>query len=540
MLIVEDLSSKELSGHKRRLQFYLVDTHHHIGEDEDGHRNLNVRGSFDFFRSIWILLTQRYQKMGDLEDHFKPKYKIIDNSPPDPLKFLASNSFYNDTWIFDQFIAFPFNDIFREPTGQDSVKAKYGSSNSRLSTMMANPNSGCRLIGYCRLDPHDGQFALQELDRAISTLGLKGIKLHPISDKWNSKEYFTDDFGFVIKILQSAIKYNVPVIFDCRFNSTLSWIFEAVKQVRKEFLENNFAESYINTRLKVIIAHIGFLWQTDELVFKALSHPNIYGDLTGQFSTKTKELMENLKRRVQCENKDVPEWQKATYWSTKIMMGTDYNYFDAFHIVDQLLYFFSEGFSDLIQGNLSILQNIFSENIMRLLPTEIPIYKGNVNHEKEKKQISQINCLKLSEQAYIQFIQKIFNALTEKLVKGYPFYFRMEPIFKYYDHFSNSASFISQNFQPSQNSLENQYNFFFQWKESPFTIAGMKFHNLNQFVLYLFNKDARNIVPFDIIREIFYENECYEADVKLEKIDEFIATSVEKILIKLGIKNDGK
>ena len=51
MIEVEEQTNSDKS--RRTLQFYLIDGHHHIGEDIDNHKNLTVNGSFDFFRSIW-------------------------------------------------------------------------------------------------------------------------------------------------------------------------------------------------------------------------------------------------------------------------------------------------------------------------------------------------------------------------------------------------------------------------------------------------------------------------------------------------------
>ncbi|MHA1274807.1 MAG: hypothetical protein ACTSQS_15400, partial [Promethearchaeota archaeon] len=249
MIIVEETNGTNLTK-KRKLFFYLIDAHHHIGEDEDGHRNLSVRGSFDFFRSIWRLLNQKYKDMGSFPEHFRPKFKIINTRPPPPLEFLSSMQIHNQSWIFDQFVAFPFHDIFRNISKENEIKAQYNNSNKRIGNLMSDLNTGSRLIGYCRIDPQDGDLALRELDNAIKNLGLKGLKLHPLSDGWNNKNFFLNEDSIIFKIFQKSIDYNIPVIFDCRFTTTLSWIYECVKILRQKYSDNNFSEHFINSRLK--------------------------------------------------------------------------------------------------------------------------------------------------------------------------------------------------------------------------------------------------------------------------------------------------
>ena len=292
-------------------------------------------------------------------------------------------------------------------------------------------------------------------------------------------------------------------------------------------LDNKFSEFYVNTRLKVIIAHIGFLWQNDNLIFEVLSHPNIYGDLTGQFSSKTKDLIINLKNKVTCNDQKMKNWQKKDYWSTKIMMGTDYNYFEAFHIVDQLLYFFSEEFYDLIQGNLSIIENIFSRNILNLLPNEFPTHYPNKTKIK-KEDFTAFYNMRISNECYANFFKKMIENLNTKLKNKNPVYFRMDPMINYFEHYSDPESFISNNFKFACNSLENQFNFFFQWKESPLTLAGTKLHRLNCYFIYIFQKNNSKIIKFDFIQKLF-EDEKMLVINSIDKVNESLIQIFEKI-----------
>ena len=63
-----------------------------------------------------------------------------------------------------------------------------------------------RVIGFCRVDPRDPKAAVEELERSITSLGLKGLKLHPVM------EVFTPDHDYVLKVVKKAGDLGVPVL----------------------------------------------------------------------------------------------------------------------------------------------------------------------------------------------------------------------------------------------------------------------------------------------------------------------------------------
>jgi len=65
-----------------------------------------------------------------------------------------------------------------------------------------------KLIGFVRLNPNDREMAILEARKAITEYGLKGIKLHPTAQR------FYPDHPFVLRIIETAAFYNVPVVFD--------------------------------------------------------------------------------------------------------------------------------------------------------------------------------------------------------------------------------------------------------------------------------------------------------------------------------------
>ena len=48
-----------------------------------------------------------------------------------------------------------------------------------------------QFIGFASVDPHKGEWAVKELERAVMELGLKGLKLHPIH-----QAFFPSDDAF--------------------------------------------------------------------------------------------------------------------------------------------------------------------------------------------------------------------------------------------------------------------------------------------------------------------------------------------------------
>jgi len=65
-----------------------------------------------------------------------------------------------------------------------------------------------KLIGFARLDPNMRELSLLNARRALTELGLKGIKLHPTAQN------FYPNHPFVFKILEIAEEVGVPVVFD--------------------------------------------------------------------------------------------------------------------------------------------------------------------------------------------------------------------------------------------------------------------------------------------------------------------------------------
>ncbi|MEM4679083.1 MAG: amidohydrolase family protein, partial [Candidatus Jordarchaeales archaeon] len=197
----------------------------------------------------------------------------------------------------------------------------------------------------------------------VKQLGLRGVKLHPRSDGWSNEI----DSEPVENLLVEAAKLGVPVIFDTRgFNQVVDIASVTVKaRARLARIDKR-----LTRQLKIIIAHIGFHLGYDEL-YTVLSHPNIYGEVSGIQSSGVQKLFEDAPLKLG-ENLE-PYYS----WSEKIIFGTDFPYFDVYHAAQFISYVLSDDFP----GTIHDAQRILGVNILRLIPPRM------VNVPRELKSV---------------------------------------------------------------------------------------------------------------------------------------------------------
>ncbi len=118
-----------------------------------------------------------------------------------------------------------------------------------------------RITGFCRLDPNYGEAAVKELERCVTSLGLKGVKLHP------SSQDFPLDHPVLMDILAAAQDMSIPVIFDTG------------KKMSPPSGVAGLAAKF--PRLTIIMAHMNLY---EESIRAAKSAPNIYIGTTGYFN----------------------------------------------------------------------------------------------------------------------------------------------------------------------------------------------------------------------------------------------------------------
>jgi predicted TIM-barrel fold metal-dependent hydrolase len=76
-------------------------------------------------------------------------------------------------------------------------------------------------IGFCRIDPRQGEDAVTELRRCVLQLGLKGLMLHPM------EEGYTINEGHAVRLVKEAGSLGVPAIIAAGY----PWVAHA-SQIR--------------------------------------------------------------------------------------------------------------------------------------------------------------------------------------------------------------------------------------------------------------------------------------------------------------------
>ena len=76
-----------------------------------------------------------------------------------------------------------------------------------------------RFIGFCRIDPRQGEDAVTELRRCVLQLGLNGLMLHPM------EEGYTINEGHVVRVVREAGSLGVPTIVAAGY----PWVAHALQ-----------------------------------------------------------------------------------------------------------------------------------------------------------------------------------------------------------------------------------------------------------------------------------------------------------------------
>ena len=133
-----------------------------------------------------------------------------------------------------------------------------------------------QFIGFATVDPWKEDRAVEELERAVTELGLKGLKLHPIH-----QAFFPGDTRFY-PLYEKCVELGIPALFHSGFAAAgigmpggggMKLKYAApiphIDDVAADF-----------PGLTVIMAHPAWPW-VEEQIAVALHKPNVYIDLSG-------------------------------------------------------------------------------------------------------------------------------------------------------------------------------------------------------------------------------------------------------------------
>ncbi len=124
-----------------------------------------------------------------------------------------------------------------------------------------------KIIGFMSIDPNDSK-AIEELERGVHDLKLRGIKMSPVYQNYDPMD------KCVQEIYQRAVKYNLPILT----HSAYQMISQTPMKWANPLLFDDVGIRYPD--LKVIIAHVGVPWYADAMVV-VRKHHNIYADISG-------------------------------------------------------------------------------------------------------------------------------------------------------------------------------------------------------------------------------------------------------------------
>lgn len=365
---------------------YIVDSHHHMGK-EKSHRN-TPSGAYDFYALLWFEM-QRLAK--ELMDDDKLLFEPLEvQSVGLPGKFFNSRDSWkrmDHGWLVDRTIVFPYSDDYSKSVTKGVPSFKV--SNDKIAGWTTRAPHSTRLIGFARIDPLDSKngpkhIAINELERAVKMLGLRGLKLHPIA------QLFLDDLEdeSTKKVLQKAGELDIPVIFDTRNIRTVTRIHDLIESMRDDA---KFSKS-VKT-LRVILAHCG-MSPGDSKLYDALRDPAIFADTSTLHGQDVPLLFDMAQKRISLDEKS---------WSQSLLFGTDFSFLSV-QAIQVILYLLSRDFS----GSLSDIQRVLGGNALSVVgkPFVMPI--------KKKKKPQQISTPYMNGAIQSRIEEKILSLIHHK------------------------------------------------------------------------------------------------------------------------------
>jgi hypothetical protein len=215
--------------------------------------------------------------------------------------------------------------------------------------------------------------AIDTID-TIHMLGLRGLKLHPKEEK------FDVNSPVAIRILYRCAEHNLPVIFHTQDGSSND-LLAAVQEITAGMIKRD--EIHLLPRLKIIVGHAPWNGSDSADLFKALTHPSLFGELSTLKGNDILTFFRNAKSRIRYDkafdfdcfaDADLRKveaayferfrYAKQTYWSSKLMYGSDMPYPPSNSAREVLGSLFKKGFP----GNISDIQNIAGVSVLRLIP----------------------------------------------------------------------------------------------------------------------------------------------------------------------------
>jgi predicted TIM-barrel fold metal-dependent hydrolase len=161
-----------------------------------------------------------------------------------------------------------------------------------------------KIVGYASVNPNyrGPKAAVRELERAVSELGLQGVKLYPMYQDWSPA-----DPVLAFPVFEKAEELGIPVMVHQAGSTRIDARMEYARPALLDAAGRHFRD------MKLTIAHVGLPW-VDEALFLLTKHPNFFTELSYYIATATGE--ELYRFLVHAEQFFVP--------LEKLFFGTDY------------------------------------------------------------------------------------------------------------------------------------------------------------------------------------------------------------------------
>lgn len=209
-------------------------------------------------------------------------------------------------------------------------------SNEQISDLVENNDF---FIGFASVDPLK-EDAADELQNAVSNLGLKGLKLDP-----SLQQFYPNDKDKAYPVFERASMLGIPVIF----HEGMTWEADAMMKYSHPSLLEDPAHDF--PKLNLIIAHMGWPWVVDSVAL-ALKYPNVYLDTSCLYADTPNEFIEYV------FTKQIPITLVERSLYRKILFGSNYPRIEIHKMVKAVRRLLHEE---------DVVKDIFFENALRLL-----------------------------------------------------------------------------------------------------------------------------------------------------------------------------
>jgi len=359
--------------------FVLVDAHTHVrtGEQEG-------LVPFEFIKRSARMVRDVARDIAKNEHEYRFRFPWdIKDEDPDYHEYCQRDIYgilhpgEDLLWDIGRFTGFDFIITFSANL-TSRLPRDYRTANSKIREVLIEksednaPHNNFRFIGFGRVDPNHSD--AKDASDNVFQLGLKGLKLHP------KEEAFEITGKKTVELLAKAAHYNLPVIFHTQ-EGQAAQVEEAVNAAIAQLITSHKTD--LLPRLKIICGHAPWNGVASEDLYRTLSHPNIFGELSTLRTESCEEFFSNAKSKIRYDRIfDIPAFKrvrssllegmyfrsfgynKINYWSAKLLYGSDTPYPPSHGAAPLLKHMFGKNFP----GGTSDIQNILGANALRLIP----------------------------------------------------------------------------------------------------------------------------------------------------------------------------